>query len=290
MLEGKKIFLTGATSGLGTEAALDFASHGAHVIILARNIDKYNTLLDRFQSLPSQNNGQIEMIKGDLNSLQSVREACHTVKQKHPKIDMIINNAGIMNFKFIESQDGIEQTFQINLLSPLLICHLLIDCLYDSGDPKIIFTASGLHQGHIQIGDPEFRKNFNSYKSYRHSKLGVILICRLLAEKLKGKNISVYSQHPGIVRTELGRNASWFSRAIFWLMGKSARKGAANLIFLTKSKNSTLVSGEYYDNKKVSKITPQSYDLTMAEQLLKLTREYMLPHLSESSIIYETNQ
>jgi len=193
-----------------------------------------------------------------------------------------------MNFQYEESEDSIEQTFQVNLLSPMLICHILLDCLKDSEEAKIIFTASGLHQGDIYFDNLEFRDNFSSFKSYRHSKLAVILLCRLLANSLSEENINIYSQHPGMVRTNLGKNAGWFSRMIFWLLGTSPEKGAQNLIYLVETKNEILVTGEYYDNKQITQTTKESYNMQTAEKLLKVTRGYLNKYITQSSLIYKT--
>jgi len=277
--------MTGATSGLGKVAALHFANQGALLIVFARNEQKYKALVEEYHTKFPNGIGKIELVEGNLNSLDSVNAACLEVKEKHPKLDYIINNAGIMNFKFTESKDGIEETLQVNLLSPMLICHILGDCLKGSNDAKIIFTASGLHQGEIYFDNMEFRNNFSSFKSYRHSKLGVILMCRLLAKKLAKENIGIYSQHPGMVRTKLGRSAGWFSRLIFWLMGSSPKKGAQNLIYLSECKNETLVSGEYYASKQIAKTTNESYDMKVAEQLLHATQKYLNDYIVESSLV-----
>lgn len=289
-LKGKKIFMTGATSGLGKEAAHHFIHQGAHLIVLARNEKKYDAFIAEYRTKFPNGLGSVERVKGDLNSLETVHIACLEVKEKHPKLDYIINNAGIMNFDFAESQDGVEQTFQINLLSPMLICHLLLDCLQESEDAKIIFTASGLHQGNIDFDDLEFRNDFSSFKSYRHSKLAVILLCRFLADKLATNKIGIYSQHPGMVRTDLGRNAGWVSKLIFWLMGSTPEKGAQTLIYLSECKKELLTSGGYYAKNQVAKTTKESYDMEVAAKLLGATQKYLNKYITASSLIYKVHE
>jgi NAD(P)-dependent dehydrogenase (short-subunit alcohol dehydrogenase family) len=233
--------------------------------------------------------GKIEIVEGNLNSFDSVYSSCLEIKSKYPVIDMIVNNAGIMNFEFKQTTDGIEETLQVNLLSPLLICHLLFENLEKARDPKIIFTSSGLHQGEINFKNLEFKNSFSSFKVYRQSKLGVILICRLLANSLKNHNVSIYSQHPGIVRTNLGRNAGWFSRMIFYLLGKSPEKGSQTLSYLIEKQNSLLESGEYYADKEITKTSKESYDMAIAEKLLNKVREYLEKYMDlESPILTKT--
>lgn len=281
-LSGKIICMTGGTSGLGRVAAKHLAAQGAHIILICRNLEKGESLEEEVGE-----EGTIDLIEGNLNSFDSVVSACKEIIHRYDRIDMLINNAGIMNFSFKETKDGIEESFQVNFLSPILIAHLLLPLLEKTPSPKLIFTSSGLHQGNINFDDLEFKNDFSSFKSYRHGKLGLILVSRLLAEKWDDKSIGVYTQHPGVVRTELGRDAGWFSKAIFWVMGTSPEKGAENLIFLTETPAEKLESGAYYAKFKPAKTTPESYDMEVAGQLLVRAGQYLAPYLKEPSAIFE---
>lgn len=275
--------MTGATSGLGKVSAIQAAKEGATLIVLARNQSKGQSLISEYRKQYPKAIGTIEVIIGDLASFDSIHHACQEVLAKYPVIDMIVNNAGIMNFEHQLSVDKIEETLQVNLLAPLLICHLLFEPLKKSTSGKIIFTSSGLHQGEINFDNLEFKDTFSSYKVYRQSKLGLILISRLVAELLQPYNIGIYTQHPGMVRTELGRSAGWLSRMIFYLMGTTPEKGAQTLSYLIEADQTLLTSGEYYANKKVTKTTPQSYDMTVAQQLLEVVNQYLGPYIPATS-------
>lgn len=282
--------MTGATSGLGKISALKAAGNGATLIVLARDKNKGESLRTELKNQYPNSTGQIEFIEGNLNSLDSVCSACEEIGLKYPVIDMIVNNAGIMNFKHKQTVDDIEETLQINLLSPLLICHLLFDNLKKSADPKIIFTSSGLHQGEINFNNLEFKDSFSSFKVYRQSKLGVILICRLLAKTLEENSVGIYSQHPGMVRTNLGKRAGWFSKMIFYLMGKSPEKGSQTLSFLIETPNAQLKSGEYYADKKITSTTTESYDMEVAKKLLLTVHTYLRENLNSESPIFNENE
>ena len=279
--------MTGATSGLGKVSAMKAASQGSCLIALVRNKEKGEALKLDFQTQYPDRKGKIEIIEGNLNSLDSVHTACQEVVEKYPVIDMIVNNAGIMNFEFQQTIDNIEETLQVNLVSPLLICHLLFSKLKKAQNPKIIFTSSGLHQGEINFGNIEFKDSFSSFNVYRQSKLGVILICRLLAKSLKNHNVGIYSQHPGVVRTNLGRNAGWFSKMIFFVMGSSPEKGSQTLSFIMDTPSKELRSGEYYSNKKVTPTTKESYDMEVAEKLLQTVRDYLKKYTNSASPIFK---
>ncbi|MFT6921770.1 MAG: NAD(P)-dependent dehydrogenase (short-subunit alcohol dehydrogenase family) [Crocinitomicaceae bacterium] len=287
MERNKIIFMTGATSGFGKISALKAAQSGATLIVLARDKVKAEALCTEFKAQYPDSSGKIEIIEGDLSSFDSVYSACEEVRLKFPVIDMIVNNAGIMNFKPKKTTNGVEETLQVNLLSPLLICHLLFENLKKSNDPKIIITSSGLHQGEINFDNLEFNNSFSSFKVYRQSKLGVILICRLLAKSLEKHKVGIYSQHPGMVRTNLGQSAGWFSKMIFYFMGKSPDKGSQTLSFLIETPNAELRSGEYYADKKITKTTKQSYDLEVAKRLLLTIETYLSQYIKSESVIFK---
>lgn len=282
----KIVLITGATSGFGKIVACALANENNVVIVSYRSKIKADLLLDYFTQNYPNAIGRIELIEMDLCSLESIRKACEQIQIQYDRIDTLINNAGIMSFAYAKTQDGIEETLQTNLLAPLLITDLLLPTLMKSKDAKLIFTASGLHQGPIRLDDLEFSHNFSSYKSYSHSKLGIILMTRLLSAKLQAKGIGVYAQHPGMVNTDLGRKAGTFSRLIFKLLGTTPEKGARNLIYLANTAKSELVSGEYYDSKKVKVINEGTYDLDLATRLLDRCKVYLQHFISTPSLIF----
>ncbi len=274
--------MTGASSGLGKISALKAANMGATLIALVRSQEKGELLKTEYAEQFPNGLGSIITTVGNLNSFASIHKVCQQLNVDFPVIDMVVNNAGIMNFEPKNTEDGIEETLQVNLLSPVLITLLLIENLKKASDPKIIFTSSGLHQGDINFEDLEFKNSFSSFKVYRQSKLGVILMCKLLSQEFANDHIHFYAQHPGVVRTNLGQSAGWFSKLIFYLMGKSPEKGSQTLSYLIETDSKNLESGAYYANKKVTKTTPQSYDMVTAQKLFTAVKTYLNPFVSES--------
>jgi NAD(P)-dependent dehydrogenase (short-subunit alcohol dehydrogenase family) len=289
-VNNKIIVMTGATSGLGKVAACELAHKGATVFVLCRSNDKGEMLQKEYHEQYQHGKGSIETILCNLSSFSSIVEACKDLHSKVNKVDIIINNAGIMNFRFKETEDHIEETWQVNLLAPMLISHLLIDLLSTSENAKIIFTVSALHQGRINFQDLESRKKFSGYKAYRQSKLGLILQCRYLGQKLAKTNISLYSQHPGLVRTSLGRDAGWFARMIFSVMGKSPQEGCKTLLYLVEADKDDLTTGEYYADLKITYTTKESYSLSVAGILFETVRSYLREYLTTSSPIFTKNE
>ncbi|MBK6951545.1 MAG: SDR family NAD(P)-dependent oxidoreductase [Crocinitomicaceae bacterium] len=276
MLENRVIFFTGATSGFGLIAALEFVHLGATVVIAARSKEKFDLLEHERQLKYPTAKGNLDFVSCDLSSLKSVAEACEEFKKRYAQLDILINNAGIWNFSYRESQDKIEEIFQVNLIAPVLINQSLHDLLAKSDFAKSIFTSSGLHQGNFNFSDPEFRNSFSGFKAYRQSKLGIILITRLYDSVDKDSGISYYSQHPGMVNTKLGRDAGWFSKMIFKLMGKSPEKGAQTLIYLVTQPKKNLTSGAYYYKQMITQSSKESYNLATAKKVELLVNNYFL--------------
>lgn len=282
MIEKNKIALiTGATSGFGVVIARHLVKQGYSLIVLGRSKDKLDSLILDLKEVDS--NCTIDPILCDLSSFKSIAHACDSIKKAYFHIDIMILNAGVWNFKYIETEDNIEETFQVNLLSPLLIFNNLKQLIPTEGNSKVILTSSGLHQGSINFPNIEFRNTFSGFKSYRQSKLGLILIARLFSKKEEYTGISFYTVHPGMVKTELGRNAGWFSKLIFKLLGKTKEKGAQTHLFLIDQPNNNLTSGEYYANCRITKASAESYNLESANKLLKTLNEYFGTHSKDES-------
>lgn len=275
------IFFTGATTGLGKVAALNAAANGATVLAAVRDMEKGKDLQAFFEANFPESAGKIDLILCDMASLESVNEACKLLLKKYDRLDVIVNNAGTWNFAFSETADGIEDTFQVNVLAPVLIVKRLLPLLSKSKTAKVINTASGLHQGTINFSDIEYRKSFSGFKAYRQSKLAMILLSRYYQHEYADQNIFFCSQHPGFINTELVRKGGWFYRMIFKVFGKSPEKGAETLIHLIYSPVKRLKPGAYYKYSKVAKTdTRASYDLVMAERLHNACQEYLKDYLS----------
>jgi NAD(P)-dependent dehydrogenase (short-subunit alcohol dehydrogenase family) len=287
----KNIVITGATSGVGMNAACTLAGRGNRVLVLARSAEKGNALEKYYRkNYAPTGKGSIEIVLCDLNSFESITNACNQIIACTPFIDVLINNAGVWNSNYRESEDGIEETLQVNVLAPLLLNHLLLNHLLKSNDARSIFAASALHQGTIEFFDLEFKDNFSGFKAYRQSKLSIILLCRLLAKKFSDTNIGFYCEHPGFINTGITRDTNWFTKFLFHMLGDSPEKGARTLVHLAVRCKSQLVSGEYYVNKQIRETSPQSYDLEVAETLLEAYCEYLTNYIGTSSPILDSKK
>jgi NAD(P)-dependent dehydrogenase (short-subunit alcohol dehydrogenase family) len=278
-MNAQTIFFTGATSGFGKVAAMKLANDGAFIVATTRSKEAGAQLLLDFKKHFPEAKGHIELIDCDLTSFESVVSACLRFEQQYGRLDVLINNAGLWNYDWKQTQNGIEETLQVNLLAPILITRMLLPLLLKTPNARTINTASGLYSGTINFEDIENRLDFSGFKAYRQSKLGVILWSRLLAGELKPEQVGVYIHHPGLVDTKLSKNAGSFSKWFFATFGRTVEKGAETLIFLVEAPGDKLVSGGFYKDLKVMKTGGKSNDVSLAERLLSVCREYIVDYL-----------
>jgi NAD(P)-dependent dehydrogenase (short-subunit alcohol dehydrogenase family) len=272
-LKEKIVLITGATSGIGKETALGLARLGATVVFTTRDEEKGAATLDEIVHVTG--NDRVEVLHCNLASFESIRDFCAEFKKKHNSLHVLINNAGVWDFTRRESKDGIENIFATNYLAPFLMTNLLLDVLQKSIPSRIINLTSGLHSGTINFDDIEFKRKFSGMKAYAQSKLGIILFTRLLAKKLEGTRVTVNVVHPGMNKTNLGRDAGAFSRAMFKMMGSDPKKGAETSIYLASAPEVETVAGEYFVKKTIKKSSKTSYDLNLAQKLWDVSTKYV---------------
>jgi NAD(P)-dependent dehydrogenase (short-subunit alcohol dehydrogenase family) len=268
----KIALITGATSGFGTVIAHHLVKKGYTTIVFGRSQKKLDALVVELKNAVPK--CKVDAILCDLASFRSVNSACEKVRAAYERIDLFILNAGVWNFEFRETEDGVEETLQVNLLSPIHIFHKLQNTLPKNGSSKVIFTSSGLHQGEINFSDIEYRAKFSGFNAYRQSKRGILLMTTLFSQQPDYKGISLYAVHPGVVNTRLGRNAGWFSRFIFRLIGTSKENGAKTHQYLIDTPSESLTSGAYYAKSRITKPSTGANDLPTGEKLLERIQSY----------------
>ena len=272
-MRDKIILITGATSGIGKETARGLAELGATVVFTSR--DSLKGEKTKKELVMATDNKNIHMLICDLASFDSIKNCCKEFKSNYDKLHVLINNAGVWDFKRRKSKDGIENIFATNYLAPFLMTNLLLDILKKSSPSRIINVTSGMHYGTINFSDIEFRHKFSGAKAYRQSKLGIILFTRLLAKKLDGAGVTVNAVHPGMNKTDLGRDAGGFSKFIFKMMGKSPTIGAETSIYLASSPKVENITGEYFVKKEIKVSSKQSYDMDLAQNLWEVSKKYV---------------
>ncbi|MPM18390.1 3alpha-hydroxy bile acid-CoA-ester 3-dehydrogenase 2 [bioreactor metagenome] len=267
----KNIIITGSTSGIGFETALDLALRGLKIGITWRNNEKGLAVLQQLRH--KSGNENITGYFCDFSSFESVRKCSENIKSDFPVIDVLINNAGTWETKFSETSDGIEQMFMVNFLAPVYFSKLLHPQLKASGIARVVMVSSAAHMmGKINKDDPESRKKFKHIKAYSNSKLNILLATKLLANKWANDNIKVNALHPGVVNTRLFDKFPGFLKGLTKLITISPEKGAQTSIYLATEPEGGIVSGKYFakrKQKKASANAEKAENLIWIDELLK---------------------
>ncbi|XP_030650271.1 retinol dehydrogenase 12-like [Chanos chanos] len=276
-LDGKTVLITGANTGIGKETAVDLASRGARVILACRDMTRANKAAEDIRH--RSGNGNVVVKKLDLASLQSVRDLARDVLQTEDRLDILINNAGVMSCPKWKTEDGFEMQFGVNHLGHFLLTNCLLDLLKKSAPSRIVNVSSLAHErGQIHFDDINLDKDYTPQKAYRQSKLANVLFTRELAKRLQGTGVTVYSLHPGVIRTELGRHF-WpqlplWKRVVFRplvLLIKSPWEGAQTTIHCAVEESLANESGYYYSDCKPKAVAPQGADDETAKRLWELS-------------------
>ncbi|KAH8597032.1 hypothetical protein B0O99DRAFT_569733 [Bisporella sp. PMI_857] len=203
-VRGKTILITGpSTNTIGGQAAIDLAAGKPSLLILAgRNKDRIQPVIDHIKT--SDPDVEVKFVKVDLADLSSVREAAKETGLLTKKLDILINNAGVMAIKdYTTSKDGIEYQFAANHVGHFLLTNLLMDKLFAAGGGARIINVSsfGCLSGGVRFDDWNFKEgnDYNPWLAYAQSKTANILFAAILGEKLKGKGVAAFSLHPGLI-------------------------------------------------------------------------------------------
>ncbi|MBS1271346.1 MAG: Rhamnolipids biosynthesis 3-oxoacyl-[acyl-carrier-protein] reductase [Candidatus Marinimicrobia bacterium] len=274
-MNGKRILITGATSGIGWETARGLAGKGAEIIVVSRNEKKCEKSVAELKKISGD--GNADYIVADLSAIDEVRAAAEQFQQKYDRLDVLINNAGAYFNHRQVSRDGYEMTLALNHLSYFLLTNLLLDALQQSAPARIVNVASDAHYGNeIDFDDLQRKESYSGYEVYGESKLMNILFTYELDRRLDDSEIMVNALHPGFVNSGFGMNNNIFVKgllSIAQLFGRSTRKGAETSVYLASSPEIDGVSGKYFFDKEPKKSSPASYDIDTAIRLWDISKE-----------------
>jgi len=275
-MDGKVCIVTGASSGIGLAAATDLAARGARVGLVCRNPEKGQAALDSIYARTG--NEHVELFLADLASQAQIRQLAKLLQSRFPKIDVLLNNAGVTNLKRESTVDGIEAVFAVNHLAYFLLTTLLLPNIEASEAGRIVCVASDASRfvKGIQLDDPGFEERWRPMAAYGHSKLANILFVRELAHRLEGTAVTANALHPGAVRTSLGANNGWIAKLVLPLVApffRTPEKGAETAIYLATSQDVEGQSGGYYYDCKPHKIPEAGQSDRVAAELWALSEK-----------------
>ena len=205
-LSGRRALVTGASSGLGTETVRALAAKGCAVTFTARDLDKGQAVVDQVRA--STGNDDVEMMSLELASLADVRRFADDYLSQHDRLDMLINNAGIMACPQGTTHDGFELQFGTNHLGHFLMTVLIAPALLAADSARIVALSSRAHhRSPMRFDDPWFSDgSYEKWTAYGQSKTANILFAVELQRRLAGRGVEAFAVHPGVIITELGRH------------------------------------------------------------------------------------
>ncbi|MHB8567369.1 MAG: SDR family oxidoreductase [Nitrososphaerales archaeon] len=271
-LRGRICLVTGANSGIGKAASNDLARMGATVVMVCRDESKGESA--RKEIMRETGNQSIELMIADFSSLESVRKLASDYRKNHDKLHVLLNNAGLILGRRIVTEDGLEETFEVNYLSHFLLTYLLLDTLKVSAPSRIVNISSSAHySGHLDFQDLQGEKKYSPMKSYSQTKLAQVLFTRELAKRLDGTRVTANAVHPGAVRTNWGNEGGVLGIGIriarpFLL---SAKRGAETPVYVASAPELESVSGKYFSNKREEQSSSESYNDNEVKELWEIS-------------------
>lgn len=288
-LDGKKIVVTGANSGIGFEATKKFAMNGAEVIMACRDLDKAGEA--REEILEEIGDADIKVSKLDLADLSSVKDFADEYRANHEELDVLCNNAGIMGIPREETDNGFEKQMGVNHLGHFALTAHLFD-LVEEAEGRIVTQSSGMHkQGDIDFDDFMMEESYDPWKAYSNSKLANLLFAYQLDLKLRHNDMDSKSLavHPGYANTRLQEKAGesrgssimkYAARTANTIFAQSPEKGALPMLYAATEDDvgggdfigpGGLMNMRGYPEKQRS--SQDSYNMEEAEKLWKISEE-----------------
>jgi len=277
-LTGRCAVITGGTSGIGLEIARGLARLGVTTVLVGRGAERTQRIAAELAT--STGNSSVTAVSvSDLALLSDTRRAADLLGNAHPKIHILVNNAGAYFRRREVTSEGHERTFALNVLSPFLLSCMLVPRLAESAPARIVNISSAAHEGHsIDFGSLESPGQYGSgFGAYGTSKLELLLLTREFARRLVSKGVTVNAVHPGFVRSGFAKNNGGGTAAMVaffgLLFGRSVQRGADSPVFVASDPSFASVTGQYVSDRKIRPGSAQSQDLETARRLFETCRE-----------------
>lgn len=269
-MQGKTVLITGANSGIGLEACVKIARMGAAVVMVARDRSKGEAALADVKTRSGSKT--VSLLLCDFSSQAAIHALAAEFLSRHPRLDVLINNAGLASATHRRSAEGLELSFAVNHLGYFLLTNLLLDRLERSAPARIVNVASRAHRRvSLDLDNLQFQNaKYSSLKAYGRSKLCNVLFSNELARRLAGKGVTANCLHPGVVASSIWENSSppFFLRPLLAFAKRflmiSPEQGAHAIVDLATSPALEGVTGGYYENLRRVEPSPLARDPQLA--------------------------
>ena len=258
----KTILITGSTDGIGLETARALAERGCAVLVHGRNRTRADAAARAVAA--ATGNRQVTAMAADFAALAEVRALAQQVLRACPRLDVLINNAGIAVRRRRLSADGYESTFAVNHLAPFLLTNLLLDRLRASAPARIVNVSSGAHSsGRIDFDDLQMERGFDGWAAYCNSKLANALFTCELARRLDAGEVTANFLHPGVIDTKLLH--------VNFGGGSPVTEGARTPLHLALAAELEGVSGAYFVDRRRARVSAAAGDRRLAAELWRVS-------------------
>jgi NAD(P)-dependent dehydrogenase (short-subunit alcohol dehydrogenase family) len=259
---GKTVLVTGATDGLGRHVARELAAKGATVLLHGRSQERLEDILEAVRG--QDGGGEPRSYLADLSSLAAVRGLAERILADEGRLDVLVNNAGIISRERRVSEDGVELTFAVNYLSHFLLTGLLMPLLRYSAPARIVNVAS-VGQSPINFSDPMLEREYDSMSAYSQSKLAQIMFTFELAERERNADVTVNALHPAsLMNTRMVHETFGYTMS-------TVEEGSEAVVRLVVSPEVEDVTGAYFDGTSEARADRQAYDPQARERLWTLS-------------------
>lgn len=277
-MTGKTVVITGGNAGIGKETAVGLAQLGARVVITSRDEARGTDALAEIRERSGSD--AVEVMKLDLADIASIRTFAAAALDRLPRIDVLVNNAGLVQGSRSETKDGFETTFGVNHLGHFLLTQLLLERLKASAPSRIVVVSSHAHkQARKGLDFDDLQsKRYRAFSVYGKTKLANILFTRELARRLEGTGVTVNALHPGFVASRFGRDGDigWMGSIGMPLarpFAISPQKGALTSIHLASAPELDGISGEYFYKCALSTPSAAARDDVAAGRLWQVSEQ-----------------
>lgn len=265
-MNGKVCIVTGANVGIGLETAKGLAKQGAEVILAVRDAKKGETA--KAEIAAAAPGAKLHVMTIDLASQRSIRDFVQDFESRFSRLDVLVNNAGLVPGQRALTADGLELQFGVNHLGPYLLTRLLLPRLQAAAPSRIVVVSSSVHRRtKLDFDDLQGEKSYSTMGTYAKSKLANMMFVHALAKRLQGTGVTVNGLHPGVVATQLAREMPGPFRLLAKLFFTTPEKGARTSLYLATSPDVAGTSGKYFESSKQVAADPAAHDDATTERL-----------------------
>lgn len=270
LMNGKTVVITGGTGGIGLQTAISLARLNAHIVIVGRNAERGAAA--ETQIIARSGNTNIVFVPGDLASLSSVHALTEKLLAAVPQVDVLINNAGLFSKTFIESPDGFESSFAVNVVATLALTRGLLPALEAATLARVVNVSGGAPSKGLDIENLNAEKGFDGLNTYSHAKRAMEAMSLAITAELRGRGVYLNIVYPGQASTSMTQSVAssdmpWYVRPMWPLISRMMQKDDGGASAATASRSSVWaatseelegVSGKYFDTKCREKALNQS--------------------------------